>query len=389
MAKLRRKIKFYVTLRKLIKENDITGILLILCTIISLVLANSSIGEAYFNFWDKSLFHIPDNIRLPHSLLHIINDVFMVVFFFLVGLEIKRETISGELSSIKKSIMPIVAAIGGMLVPAIIYLSLNTTSGHSEGWGIPMATDIAFSLGILTLLGKRVPFSLKVFLMALAIIDDLGAIIAIAIFYTDTIHLPYLFGAIGAFIVLISINLFKVKKLTPYIIVAVILWYCLSNAGIHATLAGVLLALTIPIEKINVCIHSIHKPVNFFIMPIFALANTVIIFPADITAALSSQISLGIILGLVIGKPLGIFLFSFIAAKIGIASKPKELKWKHILGIGSIAGIGFTMSIFISMLAFHDYNIETNAKIAILLASLIAGIISFIYLRIICKKPIK
>jgi Na+:H+ antiporter, NhaA family len=369
-----------------IHDSRAVGITLLVCTIVSLVLSNSAVGAAFVGFWEKEI-HLPfSKIHLPHSPVHFINDGLMAVFFLLVGMEIKRELLTGELSSLKKSALPVVAAIGGMVLPALLYVLWNTNSGFSQGWGVPMATDIAFSLGILSLLGSRVPLSLKILLTALAIIDDLGAIVAIAIFYTDHIDWIYLAIAGIIFLVLLGMNKAKVKVLSPYFILGLALWYCLFNSGVHATLAGVLLAFALPIKKINRLEHRLHDPVNFIILPLFALANTAIVFPSEIKLALSSPVNYGILTGLIVGKPLGIGLAAYLAVKLKLASLPDDINWKHIIGMGMLAGIGFTMSIFISLLAFQDAASQTTAKLAVLIASLVAGLMGFIFLKITGKQ---
>jgi NhaA family Na+:H+ antiporter len=297
----------------------------------------------------------------------------MSIFFLLVGLEIKREILTGELSSPKKAALPIFAAVGGMLVPALIYIILNLNSPTSSGWGIPMATDIAFALGVLSLLGKRIPFSLKIFLTALAIADDLGAILVIAY-------------SAGILILLLGMNKMGVKRLVFYIIPGVFLWYFVHHSGIHATIAGVLLALTIPANKVKKISllenleHKIVRPVNFIIMPIFALANTNIRFEKTMLDGLTSPLGLGIIFGLIIGKPLGVTLFSWLSVKFGLANLPVGATWKHIIGLGMLAGIGFTMSIFIALLSLQDPTYQVEAKFAILAASICSGITGFLFL---------
>uniref|UniRef100_UPI00262DCDAB Na+/H+ antiporter NhaA n=1 Tax=Chitinophaga sp. TaxID=1869181 RepID=UPI00262DCDAB len=262
-----------------------------------------------------------------------------------------------------------------------IYALFNSQTGYHHGWGIPMATDIAFSLGVLSLLGNRVPLQLKIFLTALAIIDDLGAILTIAIFYTDELHTTYLLAGGGIIALLAVFNLLKVKPLIFYIVPGIVLWYCVFNSGIHATIAGVVLAFCIPMSKISRLEHTLHDPVNFIIMPLFALANTAIIFPNDLLSAFSHTVSYGIIAGLVLGKPLGIFGMSFLAVKLGIASKPDQTTWKQLWGVGMIAGIGFTMSIFIASLAFDEAGIQVVSIMSVILASLIASVAGFIFLK--------
>ncbi|RAJ00365.1 NhaA family Na+:H+ antiporter [Chitinophaga skermanii] len=368
-------------------DSRAVGIVLVSCTILSLLLANSPWSQQYIQFWahlfNPSSGHHYDvqGLHFPNSNLMWINDGLMALFFFLVGMEIKRELTTGELSSIRRSLMPVLAAIGGMVCPALIYTLFNGGTDYAHGWGIPMATDIAFSLGILSLLGNRVPVNLKIFLAALAIIDDLGAILAIAIFYTDELHTSYLLVGGGIMVVLLALNYFKVQRLVFYFIPGIILWYCIFNSGIHATIAGVLLAFTIPLSKVHKLENFLHDPVNFIIMPLFALANTAIKFPADLLHAFTNKVSYGIMLGLVIGKPLGIFFFSYIAAKLKIAALPDGAKWKQLLGVGMIAGIGFTMSIFISTLAFKELEMQIVAIMSVILASVVAALMGFIFIK--------
>ena len=370
-----------------LQDSRAVGIVLISCTLISLFIANSPWQSAYTGFFN-TLFdpagghhYNYKGLHLPNSWLLWINDGFMALFFFLVGMEIKRELTTGELASFKKSLLPILAAIGGMLAPALIYTVFNGGTPYAHGWGIPMATDIAFSLGIISLLGKRVPLSLKIFLTALAIIDDLGAILAIAIFYTDALHMQYLYIGGGIFALLLVMNYFKVQHILFYLVPGVILWYCIFNSGIHATIAGVLLAFCIPLNKIHNLEHTLHDPVNFIIMPIFALANTAIQFPPDLFQAFSHSVSFGIIAGLVLGKPLGIFLICLIAVKLKLASLPANTNWKKLWGVGMIAGVGFTMSIFIATLAFKPVDIQVISVMSVILASLLSGLAGFIFLR--------
>lgn len=372
-------------------DSRAVGIVLISCTIVSLIIANTSYADAYigfFNhFFDPASGHHYDfhGLHLPNSWLLWINDGFMAMFFFLVGMEIKRELTTGELASIRKSMLPVLGAVGGMIAPALIYGFINEGTPFVHGWGIPMATDIAFSLGIISLLGNRVPLSLKIFLTALAIIDDLGAILTIAIFYTTELHTTYLYIGGGIFLMMLLLNFLKVQRLVFYFIPGIILWYCIYNSGIHATIAGVLLAFTIPMKKINDLEHVLHDPVNFIIMPVFALANTAIAFPPDLMQAFTHSVSYGIIAGLVMGKPIGIFLLCFIAVKLRIATLPAQTNWKQLWGIGMIAGVGFTMSIFIATLAFKEIDIQVVSVMSVILASLIAAIAGFIYLRALNK----
>lgn len=365
------------------QDSRAVGIVLIICTVISMVLANSPWQQPYIDFWELS-YHPPfEKLHLPHSFLHWINDGLMALFFFLVGMEIKRELTIGELSSIRKSMLPVMAALGGMICPALIFAIFNGGTPYAHGWGIPMATDIAFSLGILSLLGKRVPVTLKIFLTALAIIDDLGAILTIAIFYTDDLNTGYLLAGAGIMALLIILNLLKVKPLAFYFIPGLLLWYCVFNSGIHATIAGVLLAFCIPLPRVSALIHTLHDPVNFFIMPLFALSNTAIPFPPELLHVFNSSISYGVLAGLVIGKPLGIFLFSWIATRLKLAALPAHTRWTQLLGVGVIAGIGFTMSIFIATLAYTETELQVIAKMSVIAASLLAGVIGYCCLRVI------
>lgn len=308
----------------------------------------------------------------------------MAIFFFLAGMEIKREITQGELSSFSTSILPVVSAIGGMIVPAMIYFFINKGTHYEHGWGIPMATDIAFSLGIAALLGKRVPLGLKIFLTALAIIDDLGAIIAIAIFYTSSIHWIYL--GFAAIIIAVLYLLLRLKIFGFWnFALGILLWYCFLNSGIHATIAGVIFAFLVPANAIEKIEHSINKPVNFLIIPLFALANTAILFPANITMALSSSLSWGIIIGLIAGKPLGIVLAAYASVKLKFGSLPSNTNWLHIIGAGILAGIGFTMSIFIATLAFETDQVKDIAKIAVLAGSFLSILLGVVWFRSFCK----
>ncbi|HET8573357.1 MAG TPA: Na+/H+ antiporter NhaA [Edaphocola sp.] len=382
-------LKRYVLspIREFIQDSRAVGIVLIICTFISLFIANSGFNVAYLNFWAAPIHTPISGLAVPHDLTAFVNDALMAVFFFLAGMEIKREMLIGELSSIRQSALPVIAAIGGMIIPATIYLFWNHDTSLAHGWGIPMATDIAFSLGILSLLGKGVPMPLKILLTALAIIDDLGAIIAIAVFYTADIHWLYLGLAGCCLLILVVLNLLKVRRLYLYFLAGAVLWYGLFNSGVHATLAGVLLAFTIPLSRIPKLEHHIHDPVNFIILPVFALANTAIPLPAHTWSSLLKETTTyGIAGGLILGKPLGIFLFAFLAVKLKLARLPKGLNWRHVVGMGMIAGIGFTMSIFISMLAFNDPADQVSAKIAVLAASLISAITGYLYLKRVFKK---
>ncbi len=359
-----------------------SGIVLIFCTIISLLVANSAFGPAYLDFWHIKVAGL--------SLEHWANDALMAVFFLFVGLELERELYVGELSNFRKALLPIIAAAGGIVVPAGIHYALNADLPTQAGAGIPMATDIAFALGVLALLGSRVPASLKVFLTALAVMDDLGAIVVIAIFYTTHFSPAYLLAAFAVFGVLIILNRLRVMSLLPYLLGGVLMWFLMLKSGVHATIAGVLLAFAIPFSghgndessPSHHLEHLLYKPVAFIVLPIFALANTGIIIAAGWQQELLSSNSLGILGGLVLGKPLGIFLASLLAVAVGVCVLPGDLKRRHILGAGLLGGIGFTMSIFITNLAFQDSASLINAsKMAILMASLAAGGLGFIWLR--------
>ena len=373
--------------QKFFHSSKTSGILLILCVFLSLIIANTSSAEGFQNFLDAKIG--TEIFHLNYSLSVWINDGLMAVFFLLVGLEIKRELVEGELSDIKKASLPIFAAIGGMLIPALIFIAFNHSTDYKNGWAIPMATDIAFSLAIISLLGKSVPNSLKIFLSALAIVDDLGAIIVIALFYTDSIDWLSLGVCGGITLLLIILNKLKVTKIIFYLVPGLFLWYFMHHSGIHATIAGVILAFTIPtnvsdteispLEKLE---EQLHIPVSFFIMPIFALANTNITFQAEVLDHFVSPLSLGIIFGLFAGKVLGINLFSFLAIRFKLGELPAFSAWKEMIGVGFLAGIGFTMSIFVSLLAFPG-NIENQdiSKISILFASVLSGIVGFIILK--------
>ncbi|HMZ46341.1 MAG TPA: Na+/H+ antiporter NhaA [Chitinophagaceae bacterium] len=386
------KNKFVNPLKEIIHDSRSIGIVLLACTILSLVLANiSSINLTYTSFWNFSFNQSNEHsipigfLNLPNSILIIINDFLMAFFFFLAGMEIKRELTNGELSSYKKSILPIIAAIGGMLFPAIIYFAFNISTNHLHGWAIPTATDIAFTLGIASLLGKRVPLSLKIFITALAIIDDLGAILVIAFFYGSHLHFTYLFISLLLTLLLILINKFKNKFVILHIIVAFLLWYCMFNSGIHATLAGVIVAFIVPAKSLSKLEMKLHTPVYFIVLPIFALANTAIIFPNNIPALLNTSLSWGIIAGLVFGKPLGIFIASFITIKTKLAQLPTKTNYMQLAGAGILCGVGFTMSIFISSLAFNEPINQDTAKIAVLFASSLAIILGIVWFKIFAK----
>lgn len=362
------------------------GIILITCAFISIMLANSGFQERYTGFWETDFN--------GHSITHWINDGLMTIFFLLIGLELEREIYIGELSDLKSASFPIIAALGGVILPAAIYLLINYGTPFQDGAGIPMATDIAFAIGMLALLGSRVPTNLKIFITALAVIDDLCAIIVIAIFYGEGFSLLYLGLAAAIFLFMFILNRLKVYNLVPYIILAIGMWYCMLHSGIHATIAGVLSAFAIPFgnggkkSPSYILQHKLHKPVAFIIVPIFALANTAIIIPSSWMEGLQSTLSIGIITGLVVGKPLGILIFASLAVLFGVSKLPDGLKWKHIMGTGLLAGIGFTMSIFVALLAFKKPEDIAAAKIAIIGASVLAAVLGLLLLRVILKETI-
>jgi NhaA family Na+:H+ antiporter len=364
-----------------------SGVVLILCTLIAIVVANSPFGKSYVDFWHTKLGLETGGIALNLSLEHWVNDGLMAIFFLLIGLEIEREIYIGELSDLKSASLPIIAAIGGMVLPALFYFLFNQGTETQGGIGIPMATDIAFALGVLALLGKRTPVSLKIFLTALAIIDDLGAILIIAIFYVGDFSFLYLMLALTVYAGLLILNRLGVHGLPFYLIPGFLMWYFMLQSGVHATLAGVLLAFALPFGdgsetspsyKLQ---HFLHKPVAFGIMPVFALANTGITLSGRWFESLAAPNSLGVFAGLFFGKPLGIFLAGFLAVKTRLSQLPNDVSWKHIIGAGFLGGIGFTMSIFITLLAFNDPEIVQSTKISILLSSLLAGVAGFLILR--------
>jgi len=361
-----------------------SGILLIICTGLSLLITNSSLGPAYLSVWQEYVGGL--------SLEHWINDGLMAIFFLLIGLELERELYNGELAHFKNAMLPIIAAIGGMVVPALVHFSLNVGTPTQAAFGVPMATDIAFALGVLAILGNRIPASLKVFVVAFAVIDDLGAIVIIAAVYTAELSVWYLVGALGVWTLLWALNhLFRVMSLAPYLLGGALMWFLMLKSGVHATIAGVTLAFAIPFSPKDNDLESpshrielfLHKPVAFIILPIFALANTGIFVGTDWMHHVTSTNSVGVIAGLMLGKPLGVTLLCFIAVASGRCRLPPDLNWRHISGAGILGGIGFTMSIFITNLAFVG-NMETaNAsKMAILVASLIAGIVGFLWLTV-------
>ena len=371
------------------------GLVLLISAIVALIISNSNYSEIYFNNLQKYIFIGFNNFGMKLSLLHWINDALMAIFFFFVTLEIKREFIQGELSSVKQALLPIIAAVGGMLVPALIYIFININNPETlNGWAIPSATDIAFSIGVLSLLGSRVPISLKVFLTALAIIDDLGAIIIIAFFYAGDLNLKYLGLLLLIFVLLLILNRFEVKKFLPYLIFGLLLWFFTHESGIHSTIAGVLLACSIPHRKkehdfsLLVKIeHAISPYVVYIIMPLFAFANAGVSLEGLKFSSLLSTVPLGILLGLFLGKQIGVFLFSYTSIKFGFAELPNKSNWLSLYGVGILTGIGFTMSLFVGNLAFVE-NIQymDGVKIGVLSGSLLSTVVGYFLLLMTSKK---
>jgi len=425
------------TARKFLDRETAGGLLLIVATIIALIIGNSSWSQAYHHFLkDEFFFELADHFSFGLTIEEWINDGLMAIFFLVAGMELKREIMVGELATLKKATMPLMAALGGMIVPALIFIAFNAGTDSAQGWGISMATDIAYSLGIIGLLGKRVPAQLKIFLVALAIADDLGAILIIALFYSNEINLTFLGSGLGVFGLLMIMNRLGVKKLFWYLITGLALWYCFLNSGIHPTIAGVLFAIAIPVKprldsnllkkrtaknvkaleeteietqdpmedrRQRKILRAIKRDAQnarppllklenglinfnaFFIIPVFALANAAVTLDLSLAEVLSSSLGLGIILGLALGKVLGISIFAFVGEKMGISELHPSLSWRHIIGMGLIAGIGFTMSLFITNLAFSDPEMVKISKISILIASFVAAIAGIITLLL--TKP--
>lgn len=358
------------------------SVLLVVATVASLAIANSSLGPAYVDLW---------NLRIGDMrLVGWINDGLMAVFFLLIGLELERELYSGELSEPSQAILPVLAAIGGMVLPALLHFAFNAGTPTQDGVGIPMATDIAFALGVLAMLGTRVPAALKVFVVAYAVMDDLGAMLVIAAFYTAKLSFAYLAAAIGVWLVLVVLNRrFHVQALTPYLVGGLLTWWLLHHSGVHATLAGVALAFAIPYSSLDADTASpshrleawLHRPVAYGILPVFALANTGLMLGGDWAHTITSTNSVGIIAGLVAGKPLGVVAGAYVAVKGGFSRLPADLNWRHIVGAGMLGGIGFTMSIFIANLAFVDAPaIISDSKFAVLAASVVSGLAGYLWL---------
>lgn len=374
-------MRLTILFREFFNSSKASGIVLLCCTIFSLTLTNSAWSEEYLAIWNFQI--------ASHSATHWINDGLMTIFFLMIGLELEREIYIGELSNLKKSMLPVSGAIGGMIVPAGIHLALNYNTPYQPGAGIPMATDIAFALGTLSLLGSRVPVALKVFLTALAVIDDLGAILVIAFIYTSGLNVNNLLIAGAIFLVLLGLNRMKVRNLIPYLVLGVVMWYFMLHSGVHATITGVLLAFAIPFGNGDqrstswILQHALHKPVQFMIMPIFALANTALVIPGDWFSGLQHSNSLGIAMGLLFGKPMGILAISWLAVAAGLAVWPAGVRFTHMVGVGLLGGIGFTMSIFITLLAFDNQALIAESKIAIMLASFFSGILGYLVLRLL------
>lgn len=371
-------------IHQFINNSRSIGIVLLICTFLSLILTNGAQwGKDYHKFWELNI-PIFYSFHLPCNFLHLINDALMAVFFFQVGMEIKRETMVGELSSQSKRVLPIIAALSGVIFPAAIFSLINKGTPYLNGWAIPTATDIAFSLGILSLLGKSVPHSLKVFLTALAIFDDLCAILIIALFYASNLHLFWLLGVVPAIVAVFFLIRQTDSNFRKGLILfsGAVLWYCMYRSGIHSTFSGVILAMIMPVKKIPVIEQKIAIPVNFIILPLFALANTSIPFSASSVKELGSALSMGIMLGLFFGKPLGITFAVWSLTKSKIIKLHSPIHWKQFIGIGILAGIGFTMSIFVSTLAFADKQMQDTAKLSVLCASFLAMIIGYLWLKI-------
>lgn len=386
---------------KFIRLEAFSGILLIFCLFAALFVANSPWSQGYFDLLDRKVGFSSGGVFYATSVLHVINDGLMTLFFLLVGLEIKRELVSGELAGFRKAALPVVAAVGGMVIPALIYVALNRGLPSADGWGIPMATDIAFALGILSLLGSRVPPALKVFLTALAIIDDLGAVLVIAVFYTSNLYLSNLGLALAVFLFLVALNKMGVRTFWAYLPLGALLWFFVAKSGVHGTIAGVLAAMVIPagppknredqliqdpeapLQKLE---RKLHPWTSFLILPLFALANAGVNINPDLIKTIWEPAGMGIILGLLVGKPVGIFATTWMALYSGVVALPAGITMKHVLGAGTLAGIGFTMSIFISGLAFGSGELLDSAKLGILLASTLAGVFGWLYLRLIPVK---
>ena len=378
----RGKLTKRINLTAAFNPESLSGVILIACVVLSLLIANSPLGK-YFEAFLAETFGLG---HLQLSVLSWVNDGLMAIFFFLIGLEIKQEMVDGHLSNFKKASVPVFAAVGGAIIPALLYLLLNNGASTAAGWGIPMATDIAFALGILSLLGKLVPASLKAFLSTLAVVDDLLAIVVIAIFYSDGLSWHNLMLALGIFLLLLVMNKAGVKNTIFYIIPGMVMWYFVHHSGVHATIAGVLTAIAIPVRSKNGSplknlAHKLAGPVNYIIMPLFAIANTNIRFDTTMLSGIGSRLGIGIMLALVFGKPIGVMLASWLSVKLNIGKLPDNVSWQLIAGVGILAGVGFTMSIFISFLSFGHSLHNTEAKLSILIASIVSGTLGYVYLQ--------
>jgi Na+:H+ antiporter, NhaA family len=377
----------FTPLRDMLNDSRATGVILVICTVLSLVLTNTSSTAWFSDFWNNSFSgRLFSSVKLPNAPIEWINNFGMAFFFVRAATEIKRELLSGELSSFKKAILPLGAAFGGMLVPAIIFSIFNVYTSYAHGWGIPTATDIAFSLAAASLLGKRFPVGLKILLMAIAIIDDLGAIVVIALFYGGHVQWIYLLLCGLITVALLVTNKLKIKFGALQIILGLLLWYCMLQSGVEASISGVVFAFTMPVSALATIEKAIHRYVNFFILPVFALANTAILVPAHIMESLTTTVGMGIFFGLVLGKPIGIYLACRFMVALNISSLPSRVNWKQVFGMGTLAGIGFTMSIFTTMLAFSEVAMRDIAKISILVSVCASVLISYLYFRAIYVK---
>ena len=378
---------YFTPLRDLLTDSRTTGVLLVGCTVFSLFLTNTLTAGGFSHLWnDQFSPGIFSKLRLPNSFIDWTNNFGMAFFFVLAATEIKRELLSGELAQFKKAVLPFGAAFGGMLMPALIFIGFNFFSGYSHGWGIPTATDIAFSIAAASLLGKRFPVGLKILLLAIAIIDDLGAIVVIALFYGGHINWIALLICGLIYAALLLCNRMKLKFGLLQVFLGLALWFTMLQSGVEASISGVLFAFAMPVNALAVIEKAIHKWVNFFILPMFALANTAILVPAHLGSSLMSPIGMGIFFGLVIGKPLGIYLACRVMVKLNVASLPSNVNWRQVFGMGTLAGIGFTMSIFTTMLAFTDSAARDIAKISILSAVIASVFVSYFYFRSIYGK---
>jgi len=388
---------YYITnpFKWFFKLEAASGLVLLIAAVIALILSNTNLSSYYFDILNTHILIGTKNFGLDLSILHWINDALMAIFFFTVTLEIKREFIHGELSNPKQALLPIIGAVGGMGVPALIYIIINIDNGYTlKGWAIPSATDIAFSIGILSLLGSRIPISLKVFLTALAIIDDLGAIVIIALFYSSELHYTYLLLMFVSFIGLLILNKLDIKKFLPYLIVGICLWFFTHGSGIHSTISGVLLAISIPHRKkgkdyslLLKIEHLLSPYVAFGIMPLFALANAGVVLKDISINTMLAPVPLGILCGLFFGKQIGVFLFSYISVKLNIAQMPSNSNWVKFYGVGILTGIGFTMSLFVGNLAFADYtNNLDGVKIGVIAGSFLSAVVGYFMLLIVSKK---